>query len=113
MRVRNHTEPLPQITIFPELSPEPGIYARRKLVKRGIEVRIGRRAGVAGIFGVNISGFLAWWIWRTICLSKLPRLEKKLRVALDWTLDLMSSRDLCRSQEVRREKKHLKPLMTP
>ena len=25
---------------------------------------------------LNISGFLAWWMWRTIYLSKLPRLEK-------------------------------------
>ena len=65
---------------------------------------IGRREGVANILGINISGFLAWWMWRTIYLSKLPRLEKKLRVALDWTLDLMFARDLCRSLEVRREK---------
>jgi NADH dehydrogenase len=55
---------------------------------------IGRRTGVANILGVNFSGFIAWWLWRTIYLSKLPRLEKKLRVALDWTLDLMFSKDL-------------------
>jgi hypothetical protein len=65
---------------------------------------IGRRTGVANILGINISGFLAWWMWRTIYLSKLPRLEKKLRVALDWTLDLIFSKDLCRSLEVHREK---------
>jgi len=65
---------------------------------------IGHRAGVASILGINISGFLAWWMWRTIYLSKLPRLEKKLRVALDWTLDLLFSKDLCQSLEVRREK---------
>jgi NADH dehydrogenase len=55
---------------------------------------IGRRAGVANIFGMNFSGFIAWWLWRTIYLSKLPRFEKKLRVALDWTLDLLFSKDL-------------------
>jgi NADH dehydrogenase len=55
---------------------------------------IGRRTGVAQILGVNFSGFIAWWLWRTIYLSKLPRFEKKLRVALDWTLDLMFSKDL-------------------
>ncbi|MBV9607976.1 MAG: hypothetical protein JO187_00340 [Acidobacteria bacterium] len=55
---------------------------------------IGRRTGVAQIFGVNFSGFIAWWLWRTIYLSKLPRFEKKLRVALDWTLDLVFSKDL-------------------
>jgi NADH:ubiquinone reductase (H+-translocating) len=55
---------------------------------------IGRRTGVAQIFGFNFSGFIAWWLWRTIYLSKLPRFEKKLRVALDWTLDLLFSKDL-------------------
>lgn len=55
---------------------------------------IGKRTGVANILGVNFSGFIAWWLWRTIYLSKLPRLEKKLRVLLDWTLDLMCSKDL-------------------
>jgi NADH:quinone reductase (non-electrogenic) len=55
---------------------------------------IGRRTGVARIFGIQFSGFLAWWLWRTIYLSKLPRLEKKVRVLLDWTLDLFFSKDL-------------------
>jgi NADH dehydrogenase len=55
---------------------------------------IGRRTGVARVFGVNFSGFVAWWMWRTIYLSKLPRIEKKLRVAIDWTLDLLFSKDI-------------------
>ena len=55
---------------------------------------IGRRVGVGNILGINFSGFVAWWLWRTIYLSKLPRAEKKLRVALDWTLDLLFSKDL-------------------
>jgi NADH dehydrogenase len=55
---------------------------------------IGRRTGVANIFGMKFSGFFAWWLWRTIYLCKLPRLEKKVRVALDWTLDLCFAKDL-------------------
>jgi NADH dehydrogenase len=55
---------------------------------------IGRRRGVAHILGRNFSGFLAWWLWRTIYLIKLPRLERKVRVALDWTLDLVFTKDL-------------------
>lgn len=55
---------------------------------------IGRRTGVASIRGRNFSGFVAWWLWRTIYLAKLPRFEKKLRVALDWTLDVIFSKDL-------------------
>ncbi len=54
---------------------------------------LGRRTGVAQIFGYNFSGFIAWWLWRTIYLMKLPRFEKKLRVALDWTLDLLFTKD--------------------
>ena len=66
---------------------------------------IGHRAGVASVFGINISGFLAWWMWRTIYLSKLPRLEKKIRVALDWTLDLLFSKDLCQFIDVRQDQR--------
>jgi len=62
---------------------------------------IGRRTGVANIFGINFSGFIAWWLWRTIYLSKLPRFEKKLRVALDWTLDLLFTKDLVQFQTFR------------
>jgi NADH:ubiquinone reductase (H+-translocating) len=62
---------------------------------------IGRRTGVARIVGVNFSGFAAWWLWRTIYLSKLPRFEKKLRVALDWTLDLIFARDFVQFLTVR------------
>ncbi|HYV55909.1 MAG TPA: NAD(P)/FAD-dependent oxidoreductase [Candidatus Nitrosopolaris sp.] len=54
---------------------------------------IGRRTGVANVLGIRFSGFVAWWLWRTIYLSKLPRLEKKVRVALDWTLDLCFAKD--------------------
>jgi NADH dehydrogenase len=62
---------------------------------------IGRRAGVANVLGISFSGLLAWWLWRTIYLSKLPRLEKKLRVALDWTLDLIFSKDLVQFLDIR------------
>jgi NADH dehydrogenase len=62
---------------------------------------IGRRTGVANILGLNFSGFIAWWLWRTIYLSKLPGFEKKVRVALDWTLDLLFSKDLVQFMMVR------------
>jgi len=62
---------------------------------------IGQRTGVANILGVNFSGFVAWWLWRTVYLGKLPRFEKKLRVAFDWTLDLVFSKDLVQFLDVR------------
>ena len=54
---------------------------------------IGRRTGVARILGVNFSGFIAWFLWRGIYWSKLPRAEKKVRVAIDWALDVFFSKD--------------------
>ncbi len=55
---------------------------------------IGRRTGVANVFGMNFSGFVAWWLWRSIYLAKLPRFERKCRVMLDWTLDLVFTKDI-------------------
>jgi NADH dehydrogenase len=67
----------------------------------GLLASIGRRTGVAQILGVNFSGFVAWWLWRTIYLSKLPRFEKKVRVALDWMLDVVFSKDLVQIRTLR------------
>ena len=55
---------------------------------------IGHFKAVAHIFGVNISGFPAWFLWRTLYLMKLPGFERKLRVMLDWTLDLFFPKDI-------------------
>jgi NADH dehydrogenase len=59
----------------------------------GLLAAIGRRTGVARILGVNFSGFIAWFLWRSIYWSKLPRVEKKVRVAIDWALDVFFSKD--------------------
>ena len=56
---------------------------------------LGRRCAIAEICGFNFSGFFAWWLWRTIYLSKLPGFDKKVRVAFDWTLDLLFRKDVC------------------
>src|ERR1700737_2297499 len=53
-----------------------------------------RPTGGANILGLHVSGLVAWWLWRMIYLMKLPRFEKKLRVALSWTLDLFFPKDL-------------------
>jgi len=78
-----------------------GVRKRFAFSTLGQLAAIGHRTGVANILGFNFSGFLAWWLWRTIYLSKLPRFEKKVRVALDWTLDLFFSKDLVQLSTVR------------
>jgi NADH dehydrogenase len=55
---------------------------------------IGHHTAVGEIMGFKFSGFFAWWIWRTVYVSKLPGLQRKLRVLLDWTFDLFFPRDI-------------------
>ena len=66
----------------------------------GTLVALGHRTGVAQIKGWKFSGLLAWLMWRTIYLSKLPGLEKKVRVALDWGIDLFFPRDIVLTMSV-------------
>jgi NADH dehydrogenase len=60
----------------------------------GMLASIGHHTGVVSMFGFKFSGFIAWWMWRSVYLVKLPRLVKKLRVMLAWTLDLLFGRDI-------------------
>lgn len=55
---------------------------------------IGEHDAVAEVFGFRFSGFLAWWMWRTVYLAKLPGVLRRLRVVTDWTFELIFPRDL-------------------
>jgi NADH dehydrogenase FAD-containing subunit len=61
---------------------------------KGMMASIGKRNGVGEILGLELQGFLAWWIWRMYYLANLPTLQKKLRVMADWTLDIFFKRDV-------------------
>jgi NADH:ubiquinone reductase (H+-translocating) len=43
---------------------------------------------------LRFSGLFAWFLWRGIYLSKLPGLERKIRVLMDWTIELFFPRDI-------------------
>lgn len=55
---------------------------------------LGHRSAVAEVLGFKFSGFFAWFLWRTIYLNKLPGLDRQLRVATDWFLDLLLPPDI-------------------
>ncbi len=63
------------------------------IASTGSLAALGCRTGVAKVFGIKLSGFLAWWLWRTVYLLKMPGSGRKIRVALDWALDLVFERD--------------------
>src|SRR5262245_9222187 len=55
---------------------------------------IGHHTGVAMVFGIKFSGFIAWCFWRSVYLMKLPRLAKKLRVMASWALDIFFGQEI-------------------
>jgi NADH dehydrogenase len=61
---------------------------------RGMMAEIGKKTGVALLFGFKLHGFVAWLIWRSYYLSNLPTLRKKARVLSDWTMDMIVSPDV-------------------
>jgi NADH dehydrogenase len=55
---------------------------------------IGGYEAVAEMLGVHVSGFLAWLMWRGVYLFKLPTWSRRIKVALDWSWDVLFPRDL-------------------
>ena len=55
---------------------------------------LGHHNGICIMGGLRIRGLFAWWLTRTIHLLKLPGLDRKLRIVMDWTLELIFPRDL-------------------
>ncbi|HUP25301.1 MAG TPA: FAD-dependent oxidoreductase [Thermoanaerobaculia bacterium] len=60
----------------------------------GTMASLGHRKGVARVLGLRLSGFAAWWAWRTVYLMKLPGIDRKIRVGFAWALDLFFPPDL-------------------
>ncbi|MDW7982230.1 MAG: NAD(P)/FAD-dependent oxidoreductase [Thermomicrobium sp.] len=56
---------------------------------RGMMVTLGDHSAIAWIGRVTIDGFLAWWLWRTYALLQIPRWDRRIRLAMEWTLDLL------------------------
>lgn len=71
---------------------------------RGQMAIIGKRSGIASIFGMSVSGFWAWWLWRNVYLSKIPKFDKRFRVWMDWFVDQFFDRDISRLKILRPEK---------
>ena len=61
---------------------------------QGMLAPLGRRSAVAEIKGLRFSGFFAWMLWRCIYLGKLPGWDRKIRVAIDWFLDIFLPKDI-------------------
>jgi NADH dehydrogenase len=60
----------------------------------GEMVPLSRRKAVADLSGLKLVGFPAWLMWKTVYMLKLPTWAARLRVVLDWTVELFFERDV-------------------
>lgn len=61
---------------------------------RGMMVTLGDQSAIAWLGRVTRDGFLACWLWRTYALLQIPRWDRRLRLAMEWTLDLFFTPEL-------------------
>jgi len=71
----------------------PSAFVFRSL---GTMASLGHTRAVARVFGVRLTGFLAWWLRRTYYLFQMPRWDRRLRIVLDWTVALFFRPDITR-----------------
>lgn len=57
-------------------------------------VSLGHRNAVGTVMGRQVKGLVGWFLWRSYYLFRLPTLLRKVRVALDWTIDLFFPPDI-------------------
>jgi NADH dehydrogenase len=60
----------------------------------GMLVSVGRFKAVGDILGIKVSGLIGWFLWRTYYLLRLPTFDRRIRVMIDWTLDLVLQPDI-------------------
>ena len=60
----------------------------------GMLVSVGRFKAVGDVLGVKVSGLIGWFLWRTYYLLRLPTIDRRIRVMIDWTLDLVLKPDI-------------------
>jgi NADH dehydrogenase len=77
--------------------PQPGLPAVTRpfgFKPLGELCSIGGHSAVADLFGMHLSGFFAWFVWRGVYLFKLPTVGRRLQVGFDWATLLVFPRDL-------------------
>jgi NADH dehydrogenase len=73
------------------------VFAFEGLGKMG---SLGHYSAVVEIMGIRLSGFIAWCMWRAIYLMKMPTLNRKVRIFLDWVLSAVFPADLVEVRKI-------------
>jgi NADH dehydrogenase len=61
---------------------------------KGLLASLGHFEGVGRIYNIRIKGFIAWWVRRTYYLFQMPRWDRRIRIVIDWTVQLFFKNDV-------------------
>jgi NADH dehydrogenase len=61
---------------------------------KGTLAALGHYRGLGRVYGLPVKGFIAWWIWRSYYLFRMPRWSRRLRIMLDWTFAMFVKNDV-------------------
>jgi NADH dehydrogenase len=70
---------------------EPKDYKHKHV---GSVASLGLHKGVAQVYGIKLKGLPAWFMHRTYHMSRIPSLNRKIRVVVDWSLALFLRREV-------------------
>lgn len=62
--------------------------------EKGLLVSLGQWYAAGKIFGIVLKGPAMWWLWRTIYLFNFHSWRKRIKIAVDWTVNLFYPRDI-------------------
>ncbi|HYC56232.1 MAG TPA: NAD(P)/FAD-dependent oxidoreductase [Candidatus Binatia bacterium] len=65
----------------------------------GALVSVGERFAAVDLLGVRLSGFAGWFVWRTLYLAKMVGFGNRVRIVMDWTLDLLIERSVAQTRD--------------
>jgi len=65
---------------------------------KGELLSLGQWRAIGNIFGMNLSGPHIWWLWRTVYLLKFNSWVKRVKIAIDWTVNAFAPRDIAKTE---------------
>ncbi len=71
-----------------------------KYFNYGALVSVGEHYAAVDLLGVKLTGFIGWFVWRTLYLAKIIGLSTKIRIVIDWTLDLFIERSIAQLEDL-------------
>ncbi|MBZ0187684.1 MAG: hypothetical protein K8F91_15665, partial [Candidatus Obscuribacterales bacterium] len=67
-------------------------------------VSAGEHYAAVNLMGIRLSGFIGWIMWRFLYLVKLVGMSNRIRVLVDWTLDLLIERSITQIEHTQRRR---------